>query len=94
MGRTMLANKIADTVDLNAELLPNQSLIEIYGDSRVLIECHRGLLRYSNTEVVVSLKRGFSVISGANLTVAMMNKSRIVICGSIGNVELKKEFIK
>ena len=94
MSEKLHINRLAEAADLQTELLPNQSLIEIFGDCRLLIECHKGILRYSNEEIIVSLKRGLAVVSGEKLSVALMNRNRLVICGLIRSVELKKEIVR
>ena len=94
MEKDTLMNRIAVQTDLNTEVMPRQSLIEIYGNNRLLIENHKGILEYSNEEIVVRLKFGLVRITGERLTIALMNKCRLVICGSIGSVHLCKEMGK
>ena len=67
---------------------PGNTVVEITGDSRVLIENHRGVLRYSEEMISVRVKYGQVCINGSRLTLAQMTCSRLVICGCIDGVTL------
>ena len=81
----------ADRVDLQGEILPGQSIVEILGDSRVLIEGHRGVREYSREEICVSLRLGKVCIRGNNLELTCMTRQQLVITGKIDGVILDRE---
>jgi len=91
MGKIDFVNRLAEGTDLATEPFPTQCLIEIYGDSRVLIENHLGISEYSRKTVSVFTKIGTVVISGLCLRIALMTKNRVVICGQIQSVTMSKE---
>ena len=86
-----LTNRIAVKTDLQTELQPLQSLIEIYGKERVLIENHRGVCEYDKSKIVVLGKSGKIGVCGAGLRIALMTKCRLVIQGKIHDVCLCEE---
>ena len=82
--------QLADAADLPAEDLPGQSIVEISGESRVLIERHRGVSRYSREQIGVKVTYGCVVITGGGLELAWMTKERLVIRGRIDSVTLQR----
>lgn len=73
-----------------AEAFPSFPLVEIAGDCRVLIENHLGITQYDVETIKIKVKWGIYDISGENLTIAHMTKSKIVICGKIHSVSIVK----
>ena len=67
-----------------------QPLIEICGACRVLIEHHRGIAQYGNTEIRVKVKNGSVLVCGNQLTVLLMTKEKLVIGGEIEGVRICK----
>lgn len=72
-------------------VMPGNSLIEIIGDSRVLIDYHHGLLCYSNEKVIISGNKCEISVCGSGLRISSMTNDQIVICGKINCVDLHKE---
>lgn len=70
--------------------LPGNTVVEIAGYRRVLIENHRGVTQYSPQQISVHVKYGQVCICGTGLTLSQMTCSRLVICGSIDSVTLLK----
>ena len=77
-------------LDLPGETLPGQVLVEIAGESRVLIEHHQGVSEYSHDQISVKVKYGLVQISGSCLELQRMTKAQLVICGKIEGVVLKR----
>lgn len=86
--------KILDRVvmgaDLPGETLPGIPLVEIAGQSRVLIENHHGVTAYGCTEICVKVHFGHICICGMGLELARMTKHQLVITGRIDSVSLCK----
>lgn len=76
--------------DLGDGVLPGVPLVEITGDSRVLIEHHQGVVAYGCREICVRVKYGTVSVSGSALRLARMTKEQLVICGLIDGVRLMK----
>ena len=63
-----------------------KTLVELYGNERVLIEEHRGILAYGDEEIRVGTSFGVAVIQGMELRLCCMSRSQLVIRGRIGCV--------
>lgn len=83
----LLQNLIIQT-GLEVDSVSCQPLIEIAGNTRVLIENHKGIISYNCSEVCVRVCSGFIVVCGEKLILAEIQKDRLVICGRILNVSL------
>ena len=65
-------------------------LVEIAGDSRVLVERHRGVLAYDNRKICIRLNFGILQVCGCDLSIAHMTKAQLVITGQIQTVVLQR----
>ena len=81
-------NRLADGADLGEEPLPGQSILEIAGENRVLIENHMGVREYSRERIGVKVKFGQINVCGDCLELRHMTKHRLVISGRIHSVVL------
>lgn len=75
-------------VDLPAEAAPMQTLIEIAGEHRVLIENHKGVTVYGCNRIHIKATYGLVCVCGGNLKLARMTKQQLVIMGRIEGVSL------
>lgn len=66
--------------------LKPRTLVELYGNERVLIEEHRGILGYGEEEIRVGTSFGMAVIEGLELRLCCMSRSQLVIRGRIACV--------
>lgn len=82
--------RITSAADLNDEPLPGVPLVEIAGDSRVLIEHHFGVTQYGRCQICVRVKYGLVVVQGTRLELARMTKQQLVIAGCIECVKLER----
>ncbi|MBQ8835233.1 MAG: YabP/YqfC family sporulation protein [Oscillospiraceae bacterium] len=82
--------RIAEGMDLPGESFPGQSILEIAGDNRVLIEHHFGVVQYSREKISVKVKFGEISVCGHGLELARMTKQQLVICGRIDCVTLQR----
>ncbi len=76
--------------DLPGESLPRQLLVELIGDSRVLIENHCGVTAYGRNEICVKTNCGLIHICGEGLELARMSKEQLVILGNIFGIKLQR----
>ena len=70
--------------------VPGVPLIEILGDSRVLIEGHRGVREYGDCRICVAVKQGCVEIHGEKLELRSMTRDQVVILGTIRCVAVTK----
>ena len=78
-------------MDLPGESIPGQALVEIVGNSRVLIEHHSGVREYGMERICVKVKNGFVQICGCCLKLQSMTKNQLLISGRIDAVYLNRE---
>lgn len=88
-GRSFL-ERLVEESELAAEPLPGQSIIEIAGDRRVLIENHLGVKAYSREKIVVKVKFGCICVCGCSLELLRMSKEQLIIRGRIDSVTLQR----
>ena len=87
MGRTKyILSRLADGADLGEEPLPGQSLVEIAGDRRLLIENHCGVKEYSRERIGVRVGYGQIMICGCGLELVRMCKEQLVVTGRIDGI--------
>jgi len=83
-------DRLGDASDLEEELLPNQSIVEIAGYRRVLIEQHYGVKAYSREKITVKMKYGFLHVCGSCLELGRMSREQLIIRGEISCVTLQR----
>ena len=88
-GRSFFDNRIPGT-SLTAEAVPGRPIVEIAGENRVLIECHRGVLAYSRERIQVGVRYGSLCICGCGLEMVHMSREKLIICGKIDSVTLHR----
>ena len=81
--------RLTDGLDLTGEV-NGESLVEIVGDARVLIEHHRGIRQYQRNQICVNVAFGSVSIAGCGLEIARMSREQLVICGKIDSVTLHR----
>ena len=84
---------ISRQTNLSDEVFPGQSLVEIIGDQRVLVENHRGIAEYGQEKICVKVKMGIVEIRGNDLQVQCISRECLVITGSIHDVALNRRTI-
>ena len=82
--------KLADDADLSSEPLPGAPIVEIAGESRVLIERHGGMTEYSRERICVKVRYGYVCICGCGLELTRMSREQLVISGRIDCVQLQR----
>jgi sporulation protein YqfC len=80
--------RLAERADLQGEALPGQPLVEIFGERRVLIEHHNGVIEYGKEKIQVKMRYGCLCISGDGLELSKMNVDQLIICGRIDSVSI------
>lgn len=75
---------------MSGEPAPGQTVIELFGDCRVLIENHIGIVAFNDAHVEVLVSCGCLRVTGAELCIALMTDRQVVITGRIYAVLLDK----
>lgn len=81
---------ISGSLGIPPEILSGLPVVELTGDSAILIEQHRGITAYSEEEICVGVNFGTVCVCGSRLTVHVMNRERIIIYGAIEAVRLER----
>lgn len=86
--------QILDQADLTEEAVPGDTLVELMGDGRVLIERHRGVTQYCGEHIQV--RTGFGAVSvlGCSLRLRLMTDEKLVIAGQIDDIRLVRGWKK
>lgn len=79
-----------DRLDLPDETSLADSLVEIAGHRRVLIEHHRGVVQYGRQQICVKVKFGTVSIFGQGLELTRMSAEQLIISGCIECVKLER----
>ena len=88
MERRGWADRIACAADLQEEAIPGQTVVELFGDRRILIEHHQGVTEYGRQKIQVRVRYGAICICGSGLELARMRSDQLVITGCIDSVQL------
>ena len=76
-----------DHAELMDEVLPGQTVVEVIGEGRVLIEGHKGILSYDDCEICVKVCYGVVRITGCNLKLTIMSGYKLVITGVVQHID-------
>lgn len=79
-------DRLLTRMNLMGENVPGQLLVELFGNHRVLIENHLGVLCYGPSEIQVKTKNGIFTVVGSGMTLVQMTKIKLVIVGCISGV--------
>ena len=90
MGRRNWADRIACAANLQEEAIPGQTVVELFGDHRVLIEQHQGVTEYGRYRIGVRVRYGSVCVCGEQLELARMQADQLVITGRIDAVQLTR----
>ena len=83
-----LTGRLFRAVSLPAELLSGIPVVEIKGGQETSVIHHRGIAAYSEREVRILSGIGAVRICGDGLQIELMNRERIVVCGTVRFVQL------
>ncbi len=85
-GRDLL-HRLAEETE---EPLPGQPIVELAGDTRVLIENHFGVKAYGREKIIVRVKYGWVSICGCGLELQRMTKEQLIIRGRIDGIAIQR----
>lgn len=67
-----------------------QTLAELLGDGRLLVERHRGILQYGTEEILVGTTYGALRVCGENLRLCCMSREQLFVAGAIRSVRAER----
>jgi len=79
---------LAQTADLEGEPLPGESILELSGDRRILIENYSGIREYSCECVSVHVRYGYIRICGHGLSLSRMTREQLIVRGRIDGIQI------
>jgi len=88
--RDMIAG-ISGKLDLPASAAAHLPCTVIEGFHSVSVDLQRGLLHYSDHEIVLAVSLGAVAVTGERLSIALMKQGRIIINGVIRGIEFRRE---
>lgn len=80
---TELKASLAELFDLPRDVILNLPNIYLLANSNLVVENHRGLIKYSLAEIVIRTHQGRVVIIGNQLAIKVIKKDLIAISGQI-----------
>lgn len=89
MKRNMI-ERLSSVTDLPDEPIPGQTLLELYGTHRALIEHHDGVIEYGDSCIRVKVKFGDICVEGTELELKRMTRGQLIISGRIQCVQLNR----
>lgn len=84
-----MIERASERLQLPGEIIAGMPLVTITGTRRVHIENHRGIVEYSDDEIVVGISKGRIRIRGAVLSLAAMTSDEMLISGNVIAVEFE-----
>lgn len=77
-------------LDLPAEVLVGDPLIELKGRNELTVQRHRGIVGYDDCCICIGTDIGVLRVQGVGLRVFRMNREQIVIYGEVSQLILKE----
>ena len=74
--------------ELEDEVVPGETLLEVVGKGRVLVEGHWGVMAYGDERIVIKTRYGVAEILGCNLKLTQLDISKLIIAGEISSLQL------
>ena len=88
---SIYTERIICSAGLNAQAIPGHSIIEVFGDNRILIERHGGITAFDESCICIKTSYGSVQISGNNLKVDCMSKEQLIINGDFDSLTILKK---
>ena len=82
--------RLTDCTELMDEVLPGDTIIELIGEGRVLIEGHHGVIEYGEEKICVKTRSMVVEIIGCNLKLSNMTSNKLIVTGEISSVQLQR----
>ena len=84
-------NRILRLIELPQDLNPHLLVVRWIGKTDLLIEQHRGILKYSDNLIRLLNEQGILMIKGHDLEIRRLAESSALICGEIQSIAFEDE---
>lgn len=78
---------LSEALELPQEAVGGACIVKLAAGKQALIENHKGILSFENTQIVIAAGKGRIVLRGDGLYLAAMSADRLLISGRICSVE-------
>ena len=85
-----MKERLLDRLDLPDEPGFGETIVEIAGHRRVLIENHQGVTQYGNCRICVKVKFGMLSVTGSGLELTRMTKDQLIVSGCINGLQIER----
>ena len=83
--------RLSGTLYEENESHPGVPIVELAGDSRILIENHKGVVEYGTEKISIKVPYGLLCVCGREMELAKMTKDQLVINGKIGSITIQRK---
>lgn len=90
-GKQSFPERLCRALDIEPDVLPHSSLVEIRGKSAVSVSGGGKILEYTDGEIKLALKKGAIAIRGRHLVCASFCVGKIRIEGQIESVSFEED---
>jgi len=80
--------RITSLFDRKNMISQKQSLVEVVGYRRVLIENHTGIALYSSNEIQIKVSYGRVCIMGSEMYLVHVGREQLVIVGCVDSLQI------
>lgn len=91
MARRDLRRRVAAIFELPEDMMLDVARISLVGDMELLVENHRGLVRYTPEQVVLGVPQGRVAVGGNELVIGSLSADQVIILGKIRSVQYLEE---
>lgn len=81
--------RAVEAFDLPGEVLSGLPKLTVTGNRRLHVECHRGLLEYDPSLIIINGGSVLVTVRGSNMDISAMNAEEILISGFIDNIDMQ-----
>lgn len=82
----IVKERVVDTLELPPDIALNVPKITILAKKEITIENHKGIMKFSDTELVVNTSLGPLTIQGENLEIAFVGGTTLALKGRFKGV--------
>ncbi|MDI9450694.1 MAG: sporulation protein YqfC [Limnochordia bacterium] len=87
-GLKKAAKKLVSTMELPADAILDLPRITMIGNTELMVENHKGIEKYTSTEVRIRITGGHMAIHGCRLIVRFIDKDDLKLEGVITNIDM------
>jgi len=89
-SRRRWRRRLGEILDLPQDITLDLPRVTVLGDLQVLVENHRGVIRYAPEEVVIAMSGGRVAVRGRDLGLTVISSSGVTITGLVDAVRFER----